>query len=136
MKFNLKKNARSLETLRLQDRTSHAVSPRTSQSVSQQEAIGLLRLIWADIGGGAGVTRTEGDQSFRGHVLSRKSHEGKFWFLGGETPKFFDFGWMDQRNDFGFMRWFCFMFCQKELDSAKMNGQQLNGKWEKWWFSQ
>lgn len=69
---------------------------------SQKEAIGLLRLMWAHVGG-AGVTRAEAEQGFRDHVLSRKSRGGKFRFLGGETPKFFDFGWMDQRNDCCFM---------------------------------
>lgn len=62
-----------------------------SQSASQKEAIGLLRLMWAHVGG-AGVTRPEGDQSFRDHVLSRKSRGEKFRFLGGETPEVLGFG--------------------------------------------
>lgn len=61
------------------------------EPASQKEAIGLLRLMWAHVGG-AGVTRTEGEQRFRDHVLSRKSRGGKFRFLGGKTLKFFDFG--------------------------------------------
>lgn len=58
---------------------------------SQKEAIGLLPLMWAHVGG-AGVTRTEGEQRFRDHVLSRKSHGGKFPFLGCKTLQFFDLG--------------------------------------------
>lgn len=85
--------------------------------------------MWAHVGG-AGVTRTEGDESFRDHVLSRKSRGGKFQFLGGETPKFFDFGWMDQRNDFCFMVLPHFLskrtkLSKNEQTTAEWKGEQM-----------